>query len=118
SSGTPAERSHSAAMIMLCAWMGICMPYTRVPGAMVINARSQAFDDGDVGLTAALTHGLEPVAATRALELVEQGGHEARSGGTQRMAERDRAAVHVHLRQVEAALSLPCEDHRRERFVD
>src|SRR5688572_19940328 len=36
----------------------------------------EPLDDRDVGLPAALAHGLEAVAAAGALELVEQGGHE------------------------------------------
>src|SRR5690606_11568968 len=38
--------------------------------------RSEALDDGDVGLAAALAHGLQAVATTGALELGEQGRHQ------------------------------------------
>ena len=54
--------------------------YCRGPGRTVPArwARSaQSFDDGGVGLAAALAHGLEPVAGAGALHLVEQGGQQA-----------------------------------------
>ncbi len=52
-------------------------------------------DDGGIGLPAALAHGLQAEPAAGALEFVQQLGHQGRAGGTQRMAERDRATVGV-----------------------
>src|SRR5690606_486948 len=65
---------------------------------------SEAFDDGDVGLASALAHGLEPVAAAGALQLVQQGRHEAGAGRAEGVAEGDRAAVRVGLRGVGTGL--------------
>src|SRR3954468_21203789 len=78
----------------------------------------QALDDGGVGLAAALAHRLQAVAAAGALELVQERRHQPGPGRPQRVAERDRAAVHVDLGQVGAGLLLPREHHRRERLVD
>src|SRR5262245_64681569 len=78
----------------------------------------EALEDGDVGLAAALAHRLEAVPAAGAVELVEQRGHETRARRAEWMAERDRAAVHVHLGEVEAGLLLPREHDRRKRLVD
>src|SRR5918998_4189663 len=81
-------------------------------------ARSQALDDRDVGLAAALAHRLQAVAAAGAFELGEQGGHQAGAGGAERVAEGDRAAVHVDLGEVGPGLPGPGEHHRGERLVD
>ena len=59
---------------------------------------------GHVGLPAAFAHGLQPVAAAGALELVEQRGHQPGTGGAERVAERDRTAVDVDLLAVEVGL--------------
>src|SRR5258707_177442 len=58
-------------------------------------------DRGDT-LPAADAHGDQRVALLRALELVERLHRQDRAGGADRMAERDRAAVRVDLRRVEA----------------
>src|SRR6476659_6549528 len=79
---------------------------------------SEPFDDGGVGETAALAHRLQAVAAAGALELVEQRGHETRTGAAERVAERDRAAVHVHTLHVGVVLLRPREDDGCERLVD
>ena len=47
---------------------------------------SEALDDGDVGLAAAFAHGLEAVAATGALELVQERPHELGAGAAERLA--------------------------------
>src|SRR5438105_2693799 len=78
----------------------------------------QPFDDGDVGLAAALAHGLQAVAAAGALELVEQGRHQTHAGGAQGMAEGDGAAVDIDLGQVGARLPLPGQHARGEGRVD
>src|SRR3712207_8666093 len=45
----------------------------------------EALDDRDVGLPAALAHGLQPIATAGALELAEQRGHEAGTRRPQRV---------------------------------
>src|SRR5690606_23737605 len=77
----------------------------------------EPLDDGDVGLAAALAHGLQAVAAAGAFELVEQRGHEAGTGGAERVAERDGPAVDVDLLVRDADLLHPREHDRRERLV-
>ena len=61
--------------------------------------RSDALEEGGVGLAAALTHGLQAVLATGAPQLVEQLGGQDDPGGAERVAQRDRAAVDVRLVQ-------------------
>src|SRR5262245_60364526 len=51
------------------------------------SSASEPLDDRHVGLAAALAHGLQPIAATGPLELVEQGGHDPGAGGADRVAE-------------------------------
>src|SRR5688500_5338959 len=70
------------------------------------------FDDGGVGHAAAFAHGLEAVAATGALELVEQGGEQLGARAAERVTEGDGAAVHVHALHVGLELLLPCEHDR------
>src|SRR3954471_22190441 len=79
---------------------------------------AQALDDRGVGHAAALAHRLETPAAAGALELVEQGGHQPATRAAERVPERDRAAIHVHLLHVRAVLLLPGQDDGRERLVD
>src|SRR5260370_82745 len=91
----------------------------RSASAMAGRARSgDAFDDGGVGLAAALAHGLEPVPAAGALELVHQLGHQDRPGGAEWMAERDRTAVGVRLGQRSTGVGRPRDEHGGERLVD
>src|SRR5690348_4263120 len=78
----------------------------------------EALDDGDVGLAAALAHGLHAVSTASALELVEQRRHQPGAGCAERVTQRDRAAVDVDLGEVEPGLLLPREHDRRERLVD
>src|SRR3546814_3788170 len=81
----------------------ILMPFSGP--AMMLSCSSDPFDD-DRGCHAARgAHGDEAVAAARALEFVERGADQDRAGGADRMAERHRAAVDVHLfaGQVEVA---------------
>src|SRR5690606_16865350 len=84
----------------------------RPPGAS-----AEPLDDGRVRHAAALAHRLEAVAAARALELVEQRGHEARPRAAEWVAKGDGAAVRVDPRHVGVQLTLPREDHRGERLV-
>src|SRR6478735_9890031 len=82
------------------------------------NIASHAFQDHRVRHAPALAHGLQAVAATRALQLVDERGRETRPGTTQRVTQRDRAAVHVDLAHVGVQVVLPREHDRRECFVD
>ena len=86
------------------AWCSWCSGARRLRNGDV---RLQPLDDRDVRLAAALAHRLQAVAAVRALELVEQRGHEPGAGGAERMPERDRAAVDVHLGEVGVRFLLP-----------
>ena len=58
---------------------------------------AEAFDDGGVCETAALTHRLEAVAAPRALQLVEQRRHESCARAPERVTESNRTTVGIHL---------------------
>src|SRR5689334_20581082 len=78
----------------------------------------EPFDDRGVGHATALAHRLQTPPAAGALELVEQCGHELRAGAAERVADRDRAAVDVHLAHVRVVLLLPREHDRCERLVD
>src|SRR3546814_9102074 len=93
----------------------ILMPFSGP--AMMLSCSSDPFDD-DRGCHAARgAHGDEAVAAARALEFVERGADQDRAGGADRMAERHRAAVDVHLLagQVEVADELfRSEEHTTE----
>src|SRR5918994_3779363 len=95
-------------------------PPVTIPEAPCRSRRgiSDPLDDRGVGEPAALTHRLKPVPAARPLELVEQRRHQLRARRTQRMPERDRAAVDVGPGEVGAVLLLPRQHHRGERLVD
>src|SRR5262245_8319877 len=51
------------------------------------------------------------------LHLIEQRHQDARAGGADRMAERDRAAIDVDLAGVPAQILVDCAGLRRERLV-
>src|SRR3954452_11758582 len=77
---------------------GAPVPSTTVPPRITRSCTAsplQALDDGHVRLASTLAHGLQAVATARSLELVEHRGHEPRTGGPERVTERDRAAVDV-----------------------
>ena len=48
-------------------------------------------------LAAAYAHGLQPIAALAALQLVQQGGQDAHAGGADGVAQGDAGAVDVEL---------------------
>src|SRR5438477_12725477 len=77
-----------------------------------------ALEDRRDPLTAADAERREPVLALSLAELGDERERETRTRRAQRMAERDRAAVHVRLLAIEAELFLDGEVLRRERFVD
>ena len=66
---------------------------------------------------AAAAHRHEAELLVRALELVQQRRDQPRAGRAERMAERDRAAVHVDPLRIGAELLLPGADDRREGLV-
>src|SRR5947199_1516119 len=75
----------------------------------------QALDDGGVGHPAALAHGLQAEAPAAALELVEEGRHEAGARAAQGVTQGDGAAVDVDLLHVGVVLLLPRQHDRGER---
>src|SRR6185503_2259677 len=76
------------------------------------------FDDHRVALAAARAdrRAAEPAAA--APQLVDERHQDAGAAGADRVAERDRAAVHVHLGLVELKHAHRVERDRGERLVD
>src|SRR3954452_16277866 len=79
---------------------------------------SEQLEDRGVGLTAALAHGLQPVADAVVAHVVHQRRHQPRAGAAERMAERDRAAVGVERLGVGAEVVQPGQRHRGEGLVD
>src|SRR5437868_493695 len=77
-----------------------------------------ALEDRRDPLTAADAERREPVLALSLAELGDERERETRTGRAERMAKRDRAAVHVRLLAIEAKLLLDGEVLCRERFVD
>src|SRR5512138_2096866 len=61
----------------------------------------EALEDRRDPLAAADAHGYQRIALLRALQLVQRLDGEDGAGGADRMAERDRAAVRIHLRRIE-----------------
>jgi hypothetical protein len=66
---------------------------------------AQTLDNGGVGHPAALTHCLQPVTTAALLERIHEYCHDARTASAQRVADRDRATVHVS--QLKDASLLP-----------
>src|SRR5580692_1220065 len=82
--------------------------------------RADAFDDHCDALTHSDAHGAEGVTAAAALELIDRGGCEARAAGAERMAERDRAALGIHMGGIVRDLELAQHGERlgRECLVE
>src|SRR5579872_6918761 len=95
--------------------MAFCISLTtsaaRFPGSSprtaAMTRRLEPLDDRGVGHAAALTHGLQAVAAAGGLEVVQQRGHQLGAGATERVAEGDRAAARVQLVLVRTELLRP-----------
>ena len=87
-------------------------------GALARQRRLDALEGGCDGAAAAEAQRGETVAALAATELVQQRRHDPGAARADRMAERDRAAVDVDLRPVEAELAAVGERLRGERLVD
>src|SRR5881392_2457172 len=76
------------------------------------------FDDDRVPLTSARADRRDAEAAATAAQLVHERAENARARGADRVAERNRAAVDVHLRLVDAEHADRVERDRCERLVD
>src|SRR4051794_31361972 len=76
------------------------------------------FKDDRVALASARADRSDSEAAATPAQLVHERPEHACTGGTDRMAERNRSAVHVHLRLVEAEHAHRVDRDRRERFVE
>src|SRR5208282_212975 len=87
---------------------GLCHPTT---------LSLQAFDDDGNPLPAPDTRGRQPVLAFAATKLVHQRDNQACTGCAQRMAERDRAAIHVYFIAIKPKFLLHSEILRRESLV-
>src|SRR5690242_17559885 len=88
--------------------------------AVAMESNLHPFERERDSLADADAHGRERQLAAGALELLGCGEREARAGHSERVAERDRSAVGVHLRRVvrEAELAEDREPLRGERFVE
>src|SRR3954452_12413884 len=73
------------------------------------------FEDDRVALATTRADRGHAEPATAATQLVHQRAEDARARCADRVAERDRAAVHVHLRLVETEHPHRIDRHRRER---
>src|SRR6266545_2724136 len=80
--------------------------------------RLAAFEERSLALADADTERCDPIAAAAAAQLVQQRDDEAGAAHPERMADRDRAAVHVHLLLVEAEVADHRKRLRRERLVE
>src|SRR6201996_7689751 len=80
--------------------------------------RSEQLEHGGVGLAAALAHGLQPVPDAVVTHVVHQRGHQPGAAATERVTERDRAAVGVQHLGVGTGLGQPGQRDRGERLVD
>ena len=78
----------------------------------------RASDDGRFALPAATAQGRGTELRAAAPELVDEREHHTRAGRADRVTERDRAAVHVHVGVVDAQIADRCERDGGERLVD
>src|SRR5439155_9372624 len=78
---------------------------------------ARSFEESGLPLADADTKCRHPVAPATAAKLVQQGDDEARAAHPERMAERDRAAVHVHLLRIQTELADDDEALRGKRLV-
>src|SRR5579872_7603590 len=76
------------------------------------------FDNRRDALTAADAGGRDAARLTAAAELQNERQQQARAAHAERMAERDRAAVHVHAIAIQAELLFDGEILAGERLVD
>src|SRR4051812_14227040 len=87
-------------------------------GTVIISAggggSAQALEDHGHALAAADAHGLEAELLVPALQAVEQRRGDPRTGGAERVAQRDRAAVDVEPVEVDAQVLVRRDDLGRE----
>ena len=74
-------------------------------------------EESRLALADADAEGRQAVTAAAAAELVQERHDEPRAAHPERVAERDRAAVHVHALRIEAELANDDEALRRERLI-
>src|SRR5205085_11955717 len=79
---------------------------------------AQAFQDHRHAVTAAATDGLQAELLVVEPQRVDQRGRDPRAGHAERVADRDRAAVHVQLVQWNVQFLVGRDDLRGERLVD
>src|SRR5438309_3869707 len=98
----------------------LCRRYCEFVGRREVFAHrsGHSLDDRRDPLTAADAERREPVALLTLAELVGEREREARARRAERVPERDRAAVHVRLLAIEAAVPLHRGVLRREGRVD
>src|SRR5512132_2432903 len=77
----------------------------------------EPLDDHGLAHPAGHAHRLEHEPAVDGVEVVEQGGHDARAGHPERVAVRSSATVEVELLGVDAELVAAGHDLRRDRLV-
>ena len=91
------------------------------PDARKVNrakCSAEPLEDHRHALAAAHAHGLQAQGRVVELQAVQQGGGDARPGHAERVPDRDGAAVHVELGQVDAEVGVRRDDLGRERLVD
>src|SRR4051794_25229508 len=76
------------------------------------------FENDGVALATAGADRGHPEPTAAAAQLVHERAEDPRAGRADRVAERDRPAIHVHLRVVDAEHAHGVERDRRERLVD
>src|SRR2546422_11559086 len=81
------------------------------------SSRLESLEQRGLSLAHSHTERRQPVPPAAAAELVQQGHDEPRAGHAQGMAERDRAAIHVHLLRIQAQLADDDEALRSEGLV-
>src|SRR5213080_1259052 len=79
---------------------------------------AEALEHHRHALAAADAHGLQPEGAVLRLQTVEQRAGDAGAGHAERVADGDRAAVHVQLVDVDAQVAVARDDLRGEGLVD
>src|SRR5438128_323100 len=60
----------------------------------------------------------DAMAAAPCFQCIEKRREDARARRPERMAQRHRSAVHVHLLGIQPELTINCQRHRGESFVD
>ena len=111
-----------ASFIVLARWFGSSSVRVTMPSASwsqrIVSAHADALHDRRHAHAAADAQRREAVAQVACLELVDQRAEDHRAGGAQRVAQRDRAAVHVDLLVRDAQVLHELEHDGGERLVD